>query len=362
MNHRAKSTTRSMDAMVKQVASLKSHLKDSGDIVRLGKILGTGPNGEVEELTLRGTPCVGKKLHGFLLDLSSKDSKTTLEKLASDCNQISHLCHPNVAVFFGVCVFDNLQDSSKCLVLLREYAKNDLMHLLEANPCFPLAFKISILLDVTKALDYLHMCKPVIIHRNLSSTNVLITDSLQARVADMECACFYRINQLFDKKRLGFIAPEVLKGNSKVETASDLFSFGHIALHTAVHVLPQELSQGSTELEKRSKYMDILKQPPSIDKILLDLIINCLQDSPKKRPAASTAMRDLKLLEQKLDCMGDQYQSCMRRMTMYEMAEKLVESQKEPDSTTPTVTNNSADERRRSIHFGVSQIKVVLSP
>ena len=350
--------------MVKQVPSLKSHLKDSGDIVRSGKILGTGPNGEVEELTLRGTPCVGKRLHGFLLDLFSKDFKTTFEKFASDCNQISHLCHPNVAVFFGVCIFDNLQDSSKSLVLLREYATNDLMHLLEATPSLPLAFKTSILLDVTKALDYLHMCKPVIIHQNLSSTNVLVSDSLQARVADMECACFYRVNQLFDKKRLGFVAPEVFKGNSKIETASDLFSFGQIALHTAVQILPQELSQESTELEKRSKYMDILKEPPSMDKILLDLIVNCLQDSPKKRPTASTAMRELRLLEQKLACKGDKYQSCMRRMTMYEMVEKLVESQEEPDSTSQTlaVTNNSTDERRRSIHFRVSQIKVQLSP
>lgn len=345
-----------MDTIVKQIPTLKHLLKDAEkDIIRLRKTVGSGPNGEVEMLMMRGTQCVGKKLHGFLLDFSKKDSITTLKKLAHDCNQISHLSHPNVAVFFGLCIFENLQDSSKCLVLIREYAKNDLTHLLEANPNLPLAFKTSILMDVTKALDYLHMCKPAIVHRNLSSSNVLITESLRVKVADMECGCFNKINPLFGKRRLAFVAPEAMKSNPKLVPASDMFSFGQIALHTASHTLPNDLSEGSTEIEKRLKYITLLKQLPAIDKIIVDLIIICLHDSPKNRPTASVAMKELVQLEQKLACKGDKYHSCMKRMTMYEMAEKLVERHEETD--TESVTSNLAEERRRSVHLKISQIK-----
>lgn len=339
-----------MDAVLRRIPALKSQLKghrSTSDIVRSGKILGIGPNGQMEELLLRGNLCAGKKLHRIFFDLSEKESKSILERLASDCKQLSSLSHPNIAVFFGLHIFDNksLQEESESLVLIREYAKDTLTHLLETNPILPLSIKASILLDVTKALEYLHTSKPAIVHRNLTSRNVLITDSMQAKVADMECSCF---DQLIESQKLAFMSPEAIE--SKFETASDMFSFGNIALHSAIHMLPHDLVQGSTAIEKRAKYMVHLKD---VDKILSDLIVGSLQDSPNKRPTASAAMTDLIRLEQKSAHKGDKNHGFLKRMTAYKMVGKMIREE-EKEMSAP----DQSDEMQ--LH-NVAQIKVSLS-
>lgn len=340
-----------MDAVLKHVPALKSQLNGhTSDIVRSGKILGIGPNGQVEELLLRGNLCAGKILYRMFFDVLKKNSKSVLERLASDCRQLSGLSHPNVAVFFGVHIFDSksIHDSSESLVLIREYAKDTLTHLLERNPILPLSVKTSILLDITKALDYLHLSKPAIVHCNLTSTNVLITDSMQAKVADMECSCF---SQSTRSKNVAFIAPEATESN--FETGSDMFSFGNIALHSTIHMLPEDLVLGSTEIEKRSKYMIHLKDG---NKVLSDLIESCLQDAPEKRPTASAAMNDLRQLEEKPVCKRDKYHGLRRRMTASEMATKMIEDEQEVCSESVPDQNGKVQ-----LQINVAQIKVRLN-
>ena len=39
-------------------------------------------------------------------------------------------------------------------------------------------------LDTAKAVNYLHMCNPPIIHRDLKSLNLLLDDSFRVKLAD----------------------------------------------------------------------------------------------------------------------------------------------------------------------------------
>ena len=339
-------------------------MKNPKEIKCTGNVIGIGPNGEMEELIVRGTHCVGKKLHASLLDPSKKNCQNLFAKFASDYNQMSQLNHPNIANFLGLGLIENMQCSSSCLVIIREYVKDNLAHLLETTPCIPLAIKTAILLDITKALEYLHSSNPSIVHRNLTSNNVLITGSMQAKVADMECFCFINSSRQLEVKKLVFMPPETRRDNPKYETSSDMFSFGHIALHTAIHMFPGDLSEAHNEVERRSKYIAHLKDPQGIDTILLKLIINCLDDSPKKRPTANAAMRELEQLEQKLKCKGDKYHAIMKEMNMYEMAERLIESQEDSDpqcSEDTVPIDDLAAAKRRSMFLVTAQVKVICS-
>ena len=351
-----------MDALLKnQGALLLKHMKNPKDIRCTGNVIGIGPNGEVEELTIKGTHCAGKKLHASLLDPSKKNCQNLFAKFASDYNQMNQLNHPNITNFLGLCLLENMQDSSCYLTIIREYVKDNLAHLLETTPCIPLSIKTSILLDITKALEYLHSSNPSVVHRNLTSNNILITGSMQAKVADMECFCFNSSRQL-DTKKLVFMPPETKRDNPKYETSLDMFSFGHTALHTAIQMFPGELSEAHNEVERRSKYIAYLKDPQGTDTILLELIINCLNDSPKKRPSANAAMRELEQLEQKLKCKGDKYHAIMKRMNMYEMAERLIESQEdsEPQCSEDAVQiDDPAAAKRRSMLLVTAQVKVI---
>ena len=50
----------------------------------------------------------------------------------------------------------------------------------------PLHFKLSILVDVAQRLEFLHVQD--IVHRDLSSNNVLLTKQLVAKIADLGVA------------------------------------------------------------------------------------------------------------------------------------------------------------------------------
>jgi len=70
-------------------------------------------------------------------------------------------------------------------VLVMERMDSSLDELLEGAPGLPLALKRSLLVDVVHGLLYLHTHDPPIVHRDLTSRNVLLTSSLVAKISDL---------------------------------------------------------------------------------------------------------------------------------------------------------------------------------
>jgi len=70
-----------------------------------------------------------------------------------------------------------------------ERLRTDLASLLEDNFAkeitIPLSIKLSILLDVSYGLLYLHTHTPTIIHRDLTAPNILVTNDMRAKIADL---------------------------------------------------------------------------------------------------------------------------------------------------------------------------------
>ena len=57
-----------------------------------------------------------------------------------------------------------------------------LTSLLENNPVVPIGTKVSIIKDVALGLRYLHTRNPPIIHRDLSSNNVLLSKGMEGKL------------------------------------------------------------------------------------------------------------------------------------------------------------------------------------
>jgi len=89
--------------------------------------------------------------------------------------------HPHVVQFLGLCYLDG----STLPVLVMERMDSSLDELLEGAPSLPLALKRSLLADVVRGLLYLHSRNPPVVHRDLSSKNVLLTSSLVAKISDL---------------------------------------------------------------------------------------------------------------------------------------------------------------------------------
>ena len=94
---------------------------------------------------------------------------------------MSSLRHPNITQFLGLCFLPGTQ----LPLLVMERLETSLDDLLEHMPNLPLSLKRSVLEEVTSGLLYLHDRPSPIIHRDLTSKNILLTSSLVAKITDM---------------------------------------------------------------------------------------------------------------------------------------------------------------------------------
>ena len=212
-----------------------------------------------------------------------------------ECEQSSRLRHPNIVRFFGIYYPPNARVPS----LVMERLHCSLTKLLEDNSGITLGRKLSIVCDVACGLKYLHMRAPPIIHRDLSSNNVLISKRMEGKIGDLGTARLvdpHRQSQMTKAPgTVVFMPPEALEDRLDIHYGKelDVFSFGCVMLHTLSHQWPTPLPAvitdsetgvvkgGRSEFERRSDYFDRIDK--SIAGVLIPLTESCLNNLPKKR-------------------------------------------------------------------------------
>lgn len=259
------------------------------NVRKTGNILGSGAFGIVEELTVGGTLCAGKKLHTQILDIH------TIDRFISECKLMSKLRHPRIVQFMGLCFFD---DSEHPTIVMEKLDVN-LETLLETHQNIPFPLTLRILQDVAEALIYLHGQKPPIIHRDLTARNVLITKaSMKAKVADLGNAlCIADHAKLTNTLSqapgtLPYMPPEALIYGPRYNSMLDMFSFGHLALFAVIQEFPKELLpptyydpdlKARSEVERRGKYITKLYAKLTKDHAITKMILWCLHNKPEER-------------------------------------------------------------------------------
>ena len=269
---------------------------------------GRGSFGAVYEVKANGVPCIAKRLHNILQGygqygvVSAHEKKRIRENFRRECIILSRLRHPNIVQFLGVYYGKHEQD----LMLLMEYLHMDLDHCLTDNPNMPLSIKISILLDVSYGLLYLHTQTPAIIHRDLKAGNVLLTTDMQAKLADLGVA---KIIDLMTCKQSHTIAPgtsavmppEALQEKPHYNYKLDVFSFGTLTLHVVTQTFPnahevpfEYIEKGKMQIAKRMSVIRKMSQ----DHCLYPLAMECLLDDQNKRPTTQSLNTQLKRLSE----------------------------------------------------------------
>lgn len=188
--------------------------------------------------------CAGKRLHDVLLDVENEGVSNLIQRYLQECQLMSRLCHPNITQFFGICFIPGV----KLPLLVMERLEASLGEVLEYVPNLPLSLKRSVLEDIASGLFYLHTMEPSVIHRDLTSRNILLTSSLKAKITDMGNSCIVdirpgqlaRILTQFPGT-LVYMPPEAFDdGHSHYGPSLDIFSFGHLALYTITQVNQNE--------------------------------------------------------------------------------------------------------------------------
>ena len=256
--------------------------------------LGHGSYATVLELEYMGLKCAGKKIHELLL--RQGDASYTVRRFEEECRLLSQVRHPNIVQFLGV----YFQQRVRAPILVMEFLPSNLTSCIERYSILPKEISYSILHDVALGLCYLHSQTPPIIHRDLSSNNVLLTPNMTAKISDLGVARILNLTPLQVSRMTqtpgtpAYMPPEVMVANPKYDTSVDEFSYGIMMIHMfngqwpepqvgQIRAEPDGRMTPVSEAERREVFLRAIGN----DHPLMDLILKCIHNYPKSRAHAS---------------------------------------------------------------------------
>ncbi|XP_054800388.1 probable LRR receptor-like serine/threonine-protein kinase RKF3 isoform X2 [Prosopis cineraria] len=155
---------------------------------------------------------------------------------AHEVEVIASVRHVNLVALRGFCTATtNLEGHQRIIVC--ELMKNGSLHdHLFGSMCKKLSWptRQKIALGTARGLTYLHYgAQPVIIHRDIKASNILLDEKFEAKVADFGLAKFYPEGMTHMSTRIagtmGYVAPEYALYGQLTER-SDVFSYGVVLL------------------------------------------------------------------------------------------------------------------------------------
>ena len=196
--------------------------------------------------------------------------------------------------------------------LMKESLTEFLKH---SETSLPYKVQLNITHDIALALAYLHGKQ--ILHRDLSSNNVLLNDSCRAKVTDFGMSKVVEANPQMSRSKAtqcpgtpAYMPPEAMRAKPRYSDRLDVFSLGVLIIQIISRTFPApsdaeivkkdplsptgEVGFPVSELERRKK--DIDKVPS--DHALLTIALQCLKDKDKERPNAAELCQRLDELQE----------------------------------------------------------------
>ncbi|KAL8484420.1 hypothetical protein ACS0TY_026914 [Phlomoides rotata] len=169
--------------------------------------IGTGGYGSVYRAELSSGRVVAvKKLHRF-----EGENPTYDTCFRNEAKVLSEIRHRNIVKLFGFCLHN------RCMFLIYDYMERGslLCVLTDAAEAVELDWKkrVNVVKAIADALSYMHHdCSPPILHRDISSSNILLNSKLEAFVSDFGTARLLdpdSSNQTLLVGTRGYIAPGI---------------------------------------------------------------------------------------------------------------------------------------------------------
>ena len=262
--------------------------------------LGHGSYGAVYTAKCDQLPCAAKVLHPTIVDPSNYDPGAVriMERFRQECALLESIRHPNIVQYLAM----TMDPESRLPVLLMELLDESLTKMLERSPqSLAYYIQVNICHDVALAIAYLH--SNIIIHRDLSSNNVLIIAGRRAKVTDfgmskLAGAAPTMTPLTMCPGTLAYMPPEALREPPRYTKKLDCFSEGVIMIQVCTrlwpdpgprtqHVPDSRSPTGTMEMpvlepERRKNHIDLINPNHAV----LPIAMECLKYQERERPSS----------------------------------------------------------------------------
>ncbi|GMY31490.1 calcium/calmodulin-regulated receptor-like kinase 1 [Fagus crenata] len=227
------------------------------------------------------------------------DSKQGEKEFQTEVMLLGRLHHRNLVNLIGYCA-----EKGQHMLLYVYMNKGSLASHLYSEKHEPLSWdlRVHIVLDVARGLEYLHDgAVPPVIHRDIKSSNILLDQSMRARVADFglsreEMVDTHAVNI---RGTFGYLDPEYISTKTFTKK-SDVYSFGVLLFELIAGRNPQQGLMEYVELaamntEGKVGWEEIvdsrLEGKFDVQELneVATLAYKCINRAPRKRPS----MRDI---------------------------------------------------------------------
>ena len=270
--------------------------------------LGHGSYGAVYKAKCDQLPCAAKVLHQTILDTRDPGAGKIMQKFQQECAFLERIRHPHIVQYLGV----TRDPESRLPVLLMELLDESLTKMLErSQKSLTYNVQVDICHDISLAVAYLHSND--IIHRDLSSNNVLMIAKKRAKVTDfgmskLAGAAPATTPLTMCPGTLAYMPPETLKEPPRYTKKLDCFSEGVIMIQVCTRLWPEPEPRtktvpdsrsrtGTTEMpvlepERRKNHIDMIDRSHALLPIAMDCLhYHCLlYTSPSPRDATLSRM------------------------------------------------------------------------
>ena len=264
--------------------------------------LGIGSYGAVCKAMCDNLLCAAKILHPALFQFTAPGNTSVMRKFEQECRLLSAIKHPHIVQYLGM----YHDPESRLPVLLMELMDESLTRFLErSDDPLPYHTEVNLCHDIAMALSYLH--SNGIVHRDLSSNNVLLIAGSRAKVTDFGMVKLYDLNCSTARHTtltqcpgtVAYMSPEALEEPPMYTYKLDSFSLGVLGVQIMTRQFPDpgerfqimkindpRIPSGRVrvdvpEVERRRPHIDLIDPAHP----LLPFALDCLKDSDTERPS-----------------------------------------------------------------------------
>ncbi|ONK69517.1 uncharacterized protein A4U43_C05F23810 [Asparagus officinalis] len=276
-------------------------------------LVGKGGFGRVYKGTLKNGEVVAVKK----MELPPSKQADGEREFRVEVDILSRLDHPNLVTLIGYCA------DGKNRFLVYEFMRNgnlqDLLNgIRDVKMDWPLRLRVA--MGAARGLAYLHSSSDIgipIVHRDFKSTNILLSEHLEAKISDFGLAKLMPEDEdIYATTRVlgtfGYFDPEyALTG--KLTLQSDVYAFGVVLLEllTGRHAL--ELNQGPADQNVILQVRNILNDRKKLRKVIdpemakssytmesitmfANLASRCVRIEGSSRPSMAECVKELQLI------------------------------------------------------------------